>query len=83
LPAALDRVPAELASPCTAIGLSASPSAERQFKIVRIPTQFAGDVMPDGVARSATLERMSAVSLTGVMRGHNACADHSVFTQVN
>jgi hypothetical protein len=38
--------------------------------------------MPDGGARSATLERMSAVSLTGVVRGRNACADHSVFTQV-
>jgi hypothetical protein len=28
-------------------------------------------------ARSATLERMSAVSLTGVVRERNACADHS------
>src|ERR1700761_4807122 len=33
--------------------------------------------MPDGGARSATLERMSAVSLTGVVRERNACADHS------
>ena len=30
-------------------------------------------------ARSATLERMSAVSLTGVVRERNACADHSGF----
>jgi hypothetical protein len=33
--------------------------------------------MPDGGARSATLERMTALSLTLVVRGHDACADHS------
>ena len=38
--------------------------------------------MPDGGARSATLERMTALSLRSVMRGHFSCADHSVFTQV-
>ena len=38
--------------------------------------------MPDGGARSATLERMSAVSLTGVVRERNACADHSGFMPV-
>ena len=40
------------------------------------------EVMPDGGARSATLERMSAVSLTGVVRERNACADHSGFMPV-
>jgi hypothetical protein len=35
----------------------------------RIPTEYAEGVMPDGVARSATLERMTALSLTGVARG--------------
>jgi hypothetical protein len=38
--------------------------------------------MPDGGARSATLERMTALSLTGMVRGQVSCADHSVFTQV-
>ncbi|MGF6644870.1 hypothetical protein P3T17_003013 [Paraburkholderia sp. GAS82] len=38
--------------------------------------------MPDGGARSATLERMTALSLPLKARGHFACADHSVFTQV-
>jgi len=33
--------------------------------------------MPDGGARSATLERMTALSLTGVVRAHVSCADHS------
>ena len=33
-------------------------------------------VMPDGGARSATLERMTALSLTRVVRGHVSCADH-------
>ena len=36
-----------------------------------------GGVMPDGGARSATLERMSALSLTWVVRGQVSCADHS------
>jgi hypothetical protein len=35
--------------------------------------------MPDGGARSATLERMTALSLTGAVRGRIACADHSGF----
>jgi hypothetical protein len=38
--------------------------------------------MPDGGARSATLERMTALSLLRKVRRHLACADHSVFTQV-
>ena len=38
--------------------------------------------MPDGGARSATLERMSALSLTGVVRGQIPCADHSGFMPV-
>jgi len=38
--------------------------------------------MPDGGARSATLERMTALSLAWVVRRQIACADHSVFTQV-
>jgi hypothetical protein len=38
--------------------------------------------MPDGGARSATLERMSPLSLTRVVRGRNACADHSGFMPV-
>jgi hypothetical protein len=33
--------------------------------------------MPDGGARSATLERMSALSPTNVVRVHVSCADHS------
>ena len=33
--------------------------------------------MPDGGARSATLERMTALSLTGMVRGQVSCADHS------
>ena len=36
--------------------------------------------MPDGGARSATLERMTALSLRFVARGHISCADHSGFT---
>jgi hypothetical protein len=38
--------------------------------------------MPDGGARSATMERMSAVSQTGVVRERNACAYHSGFMPV-
>ena len=38
--------------------------------------------MPDGGARSATLELMITLSLTGVVRRQLSCADHSVFTQV-
>ena len=33
--------------------------------------------MPDGGARSATLERMTALSLRRVVRAHVSCADHS------
>ena len=36
-----------------------------------------GEVMPDGGARSATLERMTALSLTRMARGQISCADHS------
>ena len=36
------------------------------------------EVLPDGGARSATLERMTALSLTWVVRGQDSCADHSV-----
>ena len=39
-------------------------------------------VVPDGGACSATLERMTALSLTRVMRGHVSCADHSDFMSV-
>ena len=38
--------------------------------------------MPDGGARSATLERMTALSLRDAARGRNACADHSGFMPV-
>jgi hypothetical protein len=38
--------------------------------------------MPDGGARSATLERMSALSLRRAVRGHVSCADHSGFMPV-
>jgi len=38
--------------------------------------------MPDGGARSAALERMTALSLPCVGRGHIACADHSGFVSV-
>jgi hypothetical protein len=38
--------------------------------------------MPDGGARSATLERMSPWSQTGVVRGQFSCADHSGFEAV-
>ena len=38
--------------------------------------------MPDGGARSATLERMSALSPRRVVRGHVSCADHSGFVPV-
>ena len=38
--------------------------------------------MPDGGVRSATLERMTALSLTDAARGRNACADHSGFMPV-
>jgi hypothetical protein len=38
--------------------------------------------MPDGGARSATLERMTPLSLKRVMRGQVSCADHSGFTPV-
>ena len=38
--------------------------------------------MPDSGARSATLERMTALSLPCVVRGHIACADHSGFMPV-
>jgi hypothetical protein len=41
-----------------------------------------GAAMPDGGARSATLERTSAVSLTDVLRGQVSCADHSGFRPV-
>ena len=40
------------------------------------------EVMPDGGARSATLERMSALSLRRVVRAHVSCADHSGFMPV-
>ena len=38
--------------------------------------------MPDGGARSATLERMTALSLPCVARGQTSCADHSGFMPV-
>ena len=38
--------------------------------------------MPDGGARSATLERMTALSLAWVVRRQIACADHSGFVSV-
>ena len=38
--------------------------------------------MPDGGARSATLERMTALSLRDAARGRNACAAHSGFMPV-
>jgi hypothetical protein len=38
--------------------------------------------MPDGGARSATLERMTALSLTGAARWQISCADHSGFMPV-
>jgi hypothetical protein len=37
------------------------------------PTDFTEGVVPDGVARSATLERMSALSLTWVVQGRVLC----------
>ena len=43
---------------------------------VRFPTDFAEGVMPDGGARSATLERMSPLSLMQAVRGAVPCADH-------
>ena len=51
--------------------------AEWKSDIVRMPTQFSEGVMPDGGARSATLERMTALSLRRVVRAHVSCADHS------
>jgi hypothetical protein len=42
---------------------------------VRNPMTYAEGAMPNGGARSATLERMSA-------RGLISCADHSVLTRV-
>jgi hypothetical protein len=42
--------------------------------------RFAEGVMPDGGARSATLERMSPLSLTQVVRGAVPCADRFRFT---
>jgi hypothetical protein len=38
--------------------------------------------MPDGGARSATLELMITLSLTGVVRRQLSCADHSDFMSV-
>jgi hypothetical protein len=38
--------------------------------------------MPDGGARSATLERMSPLSLMQAVRGAVPCADHFVFAPV-
>ena len=35
------------------------------------------EVLPNGGARSATLEQMTALSLTLVVRAHVSCADHS------
>ena len=48
----------------------------------RTSTYAVRRVMPDGGARSATLERMSALSLEGMVRGRVACADHFVFAPV-
>src|ERR1700722_17828005 len=58
------------------------PSCRSPPDIVSIPTESAEGIMPDGGARSATLERMSALSLTGVVRGRLSCADHSGFMPV-
>jgi hypothetical protein len=38
--------------------------------IIRNPIEFPEGVMPNGGARSATLERMNALSLRWVVRGH-------------
>jgi hypothetical protein len=38
--------------------------------------------MSRGGARSATLERMTALSQARVVRGHIACADHSDIVSV-
>jgi hypothetical protein len=39
-----------------------------------------GHVMPSGGAHSATLERMTALSLTWVVREHISSSDHFGFT---
>ena len=40
------------------------------------------NVVPDGGARSATLELMITLSLPGVVRRQLSCADHSDFMSV-
>jgi hypothetical protein len=37
------------------------------------PTEYVEGAMPDGGARSATLERMMALSLTRMVRGNVSC----------
>jgi len=56
----------------TGVGFSPAPTRAPADRHV-----LQKEVMPDGGARSATVGRMSAVSLRGVVRGHDACADHS------
>ena len=45
-------------------------SETRDNQNIRFPMELAEDVVPEGGARSATLERMSAVSLAREVRGH-------------
>ena len=61
----------------SAIGYRLSAIGYRTIFFARL-----GEVMPDGGARSATLERMTALSLPCVARGQTSCADHSGFMPV-
>jgi hypothetical protein len=51
-------------------GASATPASPPKKINVRNPAEFARGVMPNGGARSATLERMTALSPTRMARGH-------------
>ena len=48
----------------------------------QVPLRLERGAEPDGGARSATLERMTALSLTRRVRGTIACADHFDFMSV-
>jgi hypothetical protein len=76
------RAPCITALPKREMERLPGPSNKNPPNIVSIPTNSTGGVMPDGGARSATLERMTALSLTGAARWQISCADHSGFMPV-
>ena len=53
-------------------GKRSPPAQAEQANNIRYPTEIAEGAIPDGGARSATLERMTAVSRGGAVRERNS-----------